>query len=213
MERKVTTMNNRTKLAQQTLDEILKLIEEQGGIVKKEQFTELGIDYRRILDFVQSGDLVRIKNGYYTDRIDRFTEEELVARLFSDARLCMESALYAYGYISQKPYAWHLAVDKNTSKSRFKMDYPKIIPYYTEPDALELGSTEITMSGQQFLIYDRDRVICDCLKYETKLEREVFKGALQSYIRDSQKDISALMAYARARKVVGKVQSMIGVWL
>ena len=92
-------------------------------------------------------------------------------------------------------------------------DYPKIIPYYTEPEALELGSTEIMISGQQFQIYDRDRVICDCLKYESKLEREVFKEALQSYIRDSQKDISALMAYARARKVVGKVQSMIGVWL
>lgn len=213
MERKVRTMNNRTKAAQQALEQIAQLIEEQGGIVKKEQFTELGIDYRRILDFVQSGDLVRIKNGYYTDRIDRFTEEELVARLFGDARLCMESALYAYGYISQKPYGWHLAVDKNTSKSRFKMDYPKIIPYYTEPEALELGSTEIMISGQQFQIYDRDRVICDCLKYESKLEREVFKEALQSYIRDSQKDISALMAYARARKVVGKVQSMIGVWL
>lgn len=206
-------MNNRTKAAQQALEQITQLIEAQGGIVKKEQFTELGIDYRRILDFVQSGDLVRIKNGYYTDRIDRFTEEELVARLFGDARLCMESALYAYGYISQKPYGWHLAVDKNTSKSRFKMDYPKIIPYYTEPEALELGSTEIMISGQQFQIYDRDRVICDCLKYESKLEREVFKEALQSYIRDSQKDISALMAYARARKVVGKVQSMIGVWL
>lgn len=206
-------MNNRAKAAQQALEQITQLIEEQGGIVKKEQFTELGIDYRRILDFVQSGDLVRIKNGYYTDRIDRFTEEELVARLFGDARLCMESALYAYGYISQKPYGWHLAVDKNTSKSRFKMDYPKIIPYYTEPEALELGSTEIMISGQQFQIYDRDRVICDCLKYESKLEREVFKEALQSYIRDSQKDISALMAYARARKVVGKVQSMIGVWL
>ena len=206
-------MNNRTKAAQQALEQITQLIEEQGGIVKKEQFTELGIDYRRILDFVQSGDLVRIKNGYYTDRIDRFTEEELVARLFGDVRLCMESALYAYGYISQKPYGWHLAVDKNTSKSRFKMDYPKIIPYYTEPEALELGSTEIMISGQQFQIYDRDRVICDCLKYESKLEREVFKEALQSYIRDSQKDISALMAYARARKVVGKVQSMIGVWL
>lgn len=213
MERKVRTMNNRTKAAQQALEQITQLIEEQGGIVKKEQFTELGIDYRRILDFVQSGDLVRIKNGYYTDRIDRFTEEELVARLFGDTRLCMESALYEYGYISQKPYGWHLAVDKNTSKSRFKMDYPKIIPYYTEPEALELGSTEIMISGQQFQIYDRDRVICDCLKYESKLEREVFKEALQSYIRDSQKDISALMAYARARKVVGKVQSMIGVWL
>ena len=131
----------------QALEQITQLIEEQGGIVKKEQFTELGIDYRRILDFVQSGDLVRIKNGYYTDRIDRFTEEELVARLFGDARLCMESALYAYGYISQKPYGWHLAVDKNTSKSRFKMDYPKIIPYYTEPEALELGFPVTDIQG------------------------------------------------------------------
>lgn len=208
----MSTKNNRIKSAQ-ALEQILQLIEEQKGIVKKEQFTELGIDYRRILEFVQTGELVRIKNGYYTDRMDRFSEEELVARLFPDARLCMESALYGYGYITQKPYGWHLAVDKNTSKSRFKMDYPKIIPYYTEPDALELGSTEITMSGQQFQIYDRDRLICDCLKYEGKLEREVFKEALQSYIRDPQKDISALMEYARARKVIGKVQSLIGVWL
>ena len=198
---------------EETLKKLCAFIDEKGGIVKKEEFAELGVDYRKILQFVEDGLLVRIKNGYYTDRIDRFTEEELVARLFGDARLCMESALYAYGYISQKPYGWHLAVDKNTSKSRFKMDYPKIIPYYTEPEALELGSTEIMISGQQFQIYDRDRVICDCLKYESKLEREVFKEALQSYIRDSQKDISALMAYARARKVVGKVQSMIGVWL
>ena len=213
MERKVRTMNNRTKAAQQALEQITQLIEEQGGIVKKEQFTELGIDYRRILDFVQSGDLVRIKNGYYTDRIDRFTEEELVARLFGDARLCMESALYAYGYISQKPYGWHLAVDKNTSKSRFKMDYPKVIPYYTEPEALALGATKIEINDLTFGIYDKERVICDCLKYEGKLEHEIFKEALQSYIKDEEKDISMLMEYARARKVVSKVQSLIGVWL
>ena len=206
-------MSNRTKLAQQALDEILQLIEEQGGIVKKEQFAELGIDYRRILDFVQSGDLVRIKNGYYTDRMDRFTEEELVARLFRDARLCMESALYAYGYIREKPYGWHLAVDKNTSKSRFKMDYPKVIPYYTEPEALELGSTTIEQNGLTFQIYDKERMICDCLKYEAKLDRAIFREAVQSYIRDNDKDISMLMEYARARKVTGKVQSLIGVWL
>ena len=37
--------------------------------------------------------------------------------------------------------------------------------------------------------------------------------ALMAYINDSEKDISALMEYARERKVVKKVQSMIGVWL
>ena len=125
----------------------------------------------------------------------------------------MESALYAYGYITQKPYAWHLAVDKNTSKSRFKMDYPKVIPYYTEPDVLELGSATIEMDGITHQIYDRERTICDCLKYEGKMEHEVFKEGIQSYIRDGEKDISVLMGYARERKVVSKVQSLIGVWL
>lgn len=209
----MSTNNKKIKLSEETLDKLRSFIEKKGGIVKKEEFAELDVDYRKILEFVDNGSLVRIKNGYYTDRIDRFTEEELIARLFPDARLCLESALYAYGYIRQKPYGWHLAVDKNTSKSRFKMDYPKVIPYYTEPEALELGSTTIEQNGLTFQIYNKERMICDCLKYEEKLEREVFKEGLQSYIRDTDKNISALMEYARARKVVGKVQSMIGVWL
>jgi predicted transcriptional regulator of viral defense system len=206
MERKMATKENQ-------LEKIKAFIDDRGGIVKKEEFAALDVDYRKILDFVESGQLVRIKNGYYTDRMDRFSEEELIARLFPDACLCMESALYAYGYLGQKPYGWHLAVDKNTSKSRFKMDFPKVIPYYTEAEALALGATTIELDGLTFRIYDRDRVICDCFKYEGKLEREVFKAAVQAYIKDGNKDISSLMEYARARKVVGKVQSMIGVWL
>lgn len=200
-----------------TREDVLKKIgeemEKSGGIVRREQLCDLGIDYRRILGFVESGELIRIKNGYYTDRMDRFSEEELIAKLFPDGLLCMESALYVYGYIREKPYAWRLAVDKNTSKSRFHMDYPKVIPYYTEPEVLEMGKASVELQGNRFAIYDRERVICDCLKYESKMDRETFRSAIQSYIRDESKDISLLMEYARARKVVKKVQGMIGVWL
>jgi predicted transcriptional regulator of viral defense system len=199
--------------SERILAKIKDKIEAQGGIAKKEDFSDLGIDYRRVLDFVESGDIVRIKNGYYTDRIDRFTEEELIARLFPDAMLCMESALYAYGYIVEKPFGWRLAVDKNTSKSRFHMEYPKVIPYYTEPEAMEIGASRITIEGYEFGIYDKERVICDCLKYESKMERPLFKEAVQAYIRDPDKDISILLEYAAERKVVKKVQGLIGVWL
>lgn len=209
----MSTSTKKSKSLEETLEKVRTFIDEKGGIVKKEEFSALDVDYRKILELVEVGSIVRIKNGYYTDRIDRFTEEELIARMFPDARLCMESALYAYGYIKEKPYGWHLAVDKNTSKSRFKMDYPKVIPYYTEPEALELGSATIEYNGQTFQIYDKERMICDCLKYEAKLDRSVFREAMQAYIRDNNKDISMLMEYARARKVTGKVQSLIGVWL
>ena len=45
------------------------------------------------------------------------------------------------------------------------------------------------------------------------MDRIDFKEAIQSYIKDEDKDISALMEYARDRKVIKKVQSLIGVWL
>lgn len=210
----MSTTYKKEQMSEEILLRITEYIEEHGGVAKREQMMEeLGIDYRRILDFVEKGQLVRIKNGYYTDKLDRFSEEELIASLFPDALLCMDSALYAYGYITQRPYGWYLAVNKNTSKSRFKMDYPKVIPYYTEPETLKIGASTIELEGISFGIYDKERLICDCLKYESKMDREIFKQALQSYIREPNKDISALLEYARERKVIKKVQSMIGVWL
>jgi predicted transcriptional regulator of viral defense system len=188
-------------------------MEENGGIVKTCQITELGVDYRRILAWVEDGTLERVKSGYYSFGYKERSEEDLILGLFSDGVLCLNSALYYHHYIEQKPYQWHIAVDKNTSKSRFKMEYPIILPYYTEPEVLELGVMEIPFSSGTMKIYNKERMICDCLKFEEKLERDIFKRALLSYIADGSKNISELLRIARERKVLQKVQNMIGVWL
>lgn len=195
------------------LDRVKEFIYQNGGVVKKNQLNELGIDYRRILNFVEKGDLVRIKSGYYTVRLSDFSEEELIAKLFPDAVLNLESALYAYGYLERKPYGWKLSVDKNTSKSRFKLDFPQVTPIYAEPETLKFGVAKIKFGGTQMQIFDKERLICECLKYEDSMERELFKEGLLSYIRDPKKDVAKLMKYARERKVLKKVQTMIGVWL
>lgn len=195
------------------LDRVKEFIYKNGGIVKKSQLNELGVDYRRILDFVEKGDLVRIKSGYYTVRVSDFSEDELIARLFPDGVLNLENALFAYGYLEQKPYGYKLSVDKNTSKSRFKLDYPQVTPFYAEPETLEFGVTTVAFGNVKMKIFEKDRLVCECLKYEDRMERELFKEGLLSYIKDPQKDAAKLMRYARERKVVKKVQMMIGVWL
>ncbi|MCM1257129.1 MAG: type IV toxin-antitoxin system AbiEi family antitoxin domain-containing protein [Roseburia sp.] len=195
------------------LSEIKKKMDENGGIVKTSQITELGVDYRRILAWVKDGTLERVKSGYYSFGFRERSEEDLILGLFPDGILCLDSALYYHHYIDQKPYQWHIAIDKNTSKSRFKMDYPVIQPYYTEPEVLKLGVTEIPFAGGTMKIYNKQRMICDCLKFEEKLDRDVFKRALLSYIADNTKDIAELLTIARERKVLQKVQSTLGVWL
>lgn len=202
---------------QKKKDVLIELIQEEmkknGGFMRTAQLYELHMDYRKIQKFVEEGVLERIKNGCYGMGFSKQSEEDMVAELFADGVLCMESALYYQGYIAVRPACWHIAVDKNTSKSRFKMKYPLIQPYYAEPEVLKLGVEKIAVGSREMWIYNKERMICDCLKFEEKLERNVLQQAVLMYLREPQKDIQRLMEYAKERKVIQKVQNRIGVWL
>ena len=200
------------------MEDKLQIIREQmgqhGGVMKTSQLYELcHLDYRGLNSLLKHGYLERVKNGYYKLQEVEQTEEAYITTLFPDGVLCMESALYQYGYIKQKPFAWSIAINKNTSKSRFLLDYPVVVPYYSEPRVLEIGVTTTKLGDREMKIYDRDRMICDVLKYEHKMERNDFKMAIVHYIQDSEKDFHRLLEYAKERKVSAKVQNVIGVWL
>lgn len=202
------------KRKKEALVEAIKIeMERNGGVLKTSQLYELHLDYRKIQSLIEEGVLERIKNGYYGMGFFSQPEEVMVAELFSDGVLCMESALFYQGYISNRPACWHIAVDKNTSKSRFKMKYPLIQPYYAEPEVLQLGVEKVSVGDKEMWIYNKERMICDCLKFEEKLDRSMMQQALLMYLREPQKDIQRLMEYARERKVTQKVQNRIGVWL
>lgn len=202
-----------TKEKEALLQKIYEYIEEKGGVAKTADLYTLGVSYRQLQRYVEEGKLERIKSGYYAVAFREKSQEEMIPVLFPDGVLCMESALYCHGYIKEKPLAWQIAVDKNTSKSRFKMDYPVVQPYYTEPEVLKLGYQTCELAGKVMGIYEKERVICDCLKYEDKIDREILKKGLLAFLADDSKDIAKLMLYAKERRVVEKVRNRIGVWL
>ncbi len=205
---------SREEKKQYQLEQIHEMVEEGGGLVKASDIEGLGVDYRRVLAFVEEGLLIRVKSGYYTTKYFECSEEGWIYKLFGqDGILTMESALYVYGYLKDRPYKWSIAINKNTSKSRFKIDYPVVEPYYTEPEVLELGVTETDFAGGRMKIYTKERLVCDLLKYQEKVNREDFKKGVLGYIMDENKDVAFLMEYAKERKVLKKVQSMIGIWL
>ncbi|CBK75543.1 hypothetical protein CIY_30290 [Butyrivibrio fibrisolvens 16/4] len=205
---------SRDEKKQYQLEQINDLVEQNSGLVKTSEIEALGVDYRRVLSFVEEGYLIRVKNGYYTTKYFECTEDQWIYKLFGqDGILTMETALYVYGYLKDRPYKWSIAINKNTSKSRFNIDYPIVDPYYTEPEVMELGVTETDFAGGKMKIYTKERLICDFLKYQEKVDREDFKKGVWAYIMDEDKDVAKLMEFAKERKVLKKVQSMIGVWL
>lgn len=190
------------------------IFDKYGGMMRTTQLAEEKIFYPQREKLIADGYVEKIRRGYYQwINPDDFSEVGTVIRLFPDAILCMDTALRYYGYSDRTPGDWHLAVSKDSGKSRFKIDYPFVKPYYVEPAVLELGLTNRTMDGHAIRIYDKDRLICDCLRYRNKMDKEIFNKAIQKYIADPEKSIPKLMEYAGPLRVKKLAKDLIGVWL
>lgn len=196
------------------IEEYKNVFDKYGGMMRTKELQKEKIFYPKLQHLIREGSVEQVRYGYYQwIDPDDFSEVGTVKRLFPDAVFCMDTALLFYGYSDQTPAAWHLAVSKDSGKSRFHIDYPFVKPYYIEPKVLLLGVTKVTMDGHEVAMYDKDRVICDCLRYRNKMDRELFNKAIQSYIKDPGKNIPKLLEYAEPLRVKKVADDLIGVWL
>ena len=197
-----------------SIDDYKRIFANYGGIMRTKELQKEKILYRTLQKLIEQEYVEKVRFGYYQWKdLDNYSEVGLIVRLFPDAIFCRETALRYYGYSDRIPAEWHLAVNKDSGKSRFKIDYPYVKPHFIEPDYLEIGLTTGEIDGYKVRIYDKERAICDCFRYRNKMDREIFNKAIQNYVFDSRKNIPRLLEYAEALKVKRIAKELIGVWL
>jgi predicted transcriptional regulator of viral defense system len=192
---------------------IIQEFEKHGGILKTSELNELGLSSRQIKKLLQEGEISKIKYGYYELADEVNSEEAMIARLFPKAVIFLESALLHYNYTDRIPTVWQIAVDRDSEKSQYNIDYPLVEPFYQESKYLSIGVTTFEVNGVEVRIFDRDRTMCDIMRYEKKLEKEVFTNAVMRYNKDPQRNIRRLFEYAEMFNITKKVHSQIGKWI
>ncbi len=196
------------------MTELIKAFANNNGVLKTSQLSTFKIDSRGIKRLIADGAIEKIKTGYYRLISDNDTgEAAIIARLFPDGVLWLNTALFYYGYSDRTPMQWDIIISKNASRSRFKIDYPHVNPFFVASERLSYGVTTIELEGCTINIFDRDRLICECLKYESDMDKETFNKAIQAYLADPKKNIKNLLAYSKRRKAIKRVHDVIGVWL
>lgn len=187
---------------------------DKNGYVNRETLRKNGVSYYFLQKYLEDKKIIRVRRGLYRKLdIDETNEALTISGLFPDGILCMDTALFFYGYSDRTPSEWHIAVDKDSSKKRFEIQYPFVKPYYLEPKILEIGVSKEKINGVEMKIYDRDRTICECLRRMKEMDRETFNKALQAYILDPKKNVKNLISYSKKLRVYKKVRDLIGVWL
>ena len=193
---------------------VQKVIKDKGGIAKTSDFTASGIKNYEVAALCKKGFIERIRRGFYQlPYSNQITEEQLIQELLPQGIVCVESALFHYGYSDFAPREWSVAVPRTAFRSVKKIEEFPIKAYYIQKGFLTIGKSVDNFNGVELAVYDRERTICDCFKYRTKLDNETFNKAVNAYAADGNKNLANLSKYAKEMKLYTKVMNVMEVLL
>ena len=191
-----------------------KVIENSGGIAKTSDFAANGINKYEVAAFCKKGSIERIRRGFYQlPQSNGSTEEQLIHKLLPQGIICVESALFHYGYSDFSPREWSIAVPRTATRTIKNIEEFPMKAYYIQKEFLDTGKSTGNFNDVILPVYDRERTICDCFKYRTKLDNEIFNKAVNAYAADEKKNLANLSEYAKEMNLYIKVMNIMEVLL
>lgn len=192
----------------------IKVIEEGGGLVGSMELAAAGISPYEAAALCKEGYITRIKRGFYCLPQGKDpSDEQILQELFPQGIVCVESALFHYGYSDFLPRAWSVAVPRTSVRAVRNFALLPLKAYYVAKEFWELGRTVEAFNGVELPVYDRERTICDCFKYRTRLDHETFNKAVKAYVADEEKDLAKLSLYGKEMHLYGKLMNLMEVLL
>jgi len=200
------------KLKNKIKEKIKEVFYVNHGYIRTKDITSKGINRKYLRDLINEDTIERIKRGLYRWKDAKFdVEEELinVSKIVQHGVICLVSALAYYELTTYTPGEYTIAVRRNYN---IKLpDYPPIKLYYFSDKYYMDGVEKIDINGNIIKIYNIEKTICDCLRYEDKISKDIIVESIKEYVKRRDKNISKLMNYAAKAKVKDIVQKYIEV--
>lgn len=180
--------------------QLIQFFQERHGYLRTRDIQSAGIHNTQLNSLLEEGLIVKLKQGLYK-LADWETEDELedVAHLVPNGVVCLLSAWNYYELSDYVPPEYHFALEKN--EKIVLPDYPPIQLYYWTQKYWELGITFVKIGQTEVKIYDKEKCVCDAVRYRNKLGKEVEKEVLENYLKLPDRNIDLLLNYAEQLRV------------
>ena len=177
---------------------IEKIFKNNNGYARTQDILDANIHSSHLYKLEDEGEVTKVKRGLYRWNDQEYdTEMEMVEvqKIVPDGVISLLSALSYYELTTYNPWEYYVAIHRDHFKPTLP-DYPPISIYYFSEDQYYTGITVIDIKGEKVKIYDREKTICDCIRYRKKIGVDVMKEALQEYLKQDYRDIDKLIKYA-----------------
>jgi len=188
-------------------------LSKEKSVITYKQLSSQGIDSRRIQKLMEKGVLYKVKRGIYEVSESADSEPVMINRLLPEGIFCLNSALYFHGYTNRTPQIYEVAIDRDANKQKvLSMNYP-VKPVYVSGKMLDIGKTTKEFDCGVITLYDKERTICDIVRYRNKIDQEVLAKALRVYVKDPEKNVRKLLEYAHKLRIEKKIREYMGILL
>lgn len=189
------------------------MLENQNGLARTRDFLNAGVTHYYIKKMESQGEIIRVKQGLYRQAdLSNNTVDELVevSQLVPKGVICLLSALSYYELTTYNPWEYQIAIHRGSKKPKLP-DYPPIKVVYLADTQYNLGVSEVRVEGTVIRIYDREKTICDIVRYREKIGIDLMKEGLRNYLHSPEKNITKLVAYANQLRIKTVLQKYLEV--
>ena len=180
------------------------LLSANNGIVKTETLNMNGFNSRDVKRLIQEGLIERIKQGHYMEKQRDISDIEITAKLIPMGVFCLFSAIEYHELATVNPSEICLALPRGVTCPILPTNlFIKI--YHMTSSHFEVGISEVEIKGSVVRMYDIEKTVCDCFKYDNEIERNIALEVLKNYIAKGGCNIQKLMEYA---KLLGKQKTL-----
>jgi len=180
-------------------EELRLLSKKKKGILTFQELRSIGLTSYSIKKLLGNGTLERIKRGKYIHHESEEDQYLLVQQMISSSIISLLSAAAIYNYTTHIPNKYHISIKGNYHP--ILPDYPPIKLYFWRKKQYKLGIKSIRINDSHLRIYDKEKTVCDFLKFRNKLDTNVVKEVLKAYLNDSEKDLIKLKEYSKELKI------------
>ena len=175
---------------------VYQLLNKYNGTLSMKDAKAAGISATTITRMVNNGELEREYPGYFT-LPGHFSDELLIAqKQYQRGIISHVSALDLYDLTDNIPKKIDLTVPRGYNVPKDRLANFAIELHFTKSEWYELGKTTYNSRfGNEIVIYDRERTLCDIWNPWTQLDAEVRYKALQRYMVSDERNIRKLNEY------------------
>lgn len=193
-------------MREQTRQRIEDYLDAHAGVVRTIDFQHAGLHNSYLRALVDEGRLVQIKTGLYlaseAQTASGFFEVQLA---LPNAVVCLASALAYYELSTYEPPSVQVAIPRGDRTK--PPTFPPTRQFWFGDQRYNLGVATVKIEGQDIHLYDREKVICDAIRFRRTLGQDIVNEATRNYLQGARGNVDRVIWYSRVLSEEGPVRT------